>query len=70
MIISELIEILEEAAMQIGDDAEVRLATQPNWPFEHRISDRTAVADGALYLAESGQVGYLSGVVSQELGWI
>ncbi len=69
MTINELIEILEDAAMQIGGDAKVRLATQPSYPLEHRISDRTAVADDVLYLAESGQVGYLSGAASAELGW-
>jgi len=37
MIISELIERLEEYRDIHGDDAEVRLMTQQNWPFENSI---------------------------------
>jgi len=35
MTIRELIELLE----QFDPDAEVKLACQPNWPFEHEIRD-------------------------------
>jgi len=37
MIIDELIERLEEYRDEIGGDAEVRLMTQSNWPFENGI---------------------------------
>lgn len=37
MTIDELIERLEEYRDDIGGDAEVRLMTQSNWPFENDI---------------------------------
>ena len=37
MTIDELIERLEEYRDEIGGDAEVRLMTQQNWPFENTI---------------------------------
>lgn len=37
MTINELIERLEDYRDEIGGDAEVRLMTQQNWPFENTI---------------------------------
>ena len=37
MTIDELIERLEEYRDEIGGDAEVRLMTQQNWPFENTV---------------------------------
>ena len=37
MTINELIERLEEYRDDMGGDAEVRLMTQQNWPFENGI---------------------------------
>ena len=37
MTINEMIERLEEYRDTIGGDAEVRLMTQSNWPFENDI---------------------------------
>ena len=37
MTIDELIERLEDYRHDIGGDAEVRLMTQSNWPFENDI---------------------------------
>ena len=37
MTINELIERLEDYRDEIGGDAEVRLMTQENWPFENTI---------------------------------
>jgi hypothetical protein len=37
MTIDELIARLEEYRDEIGGDAEVRLMTQQNWPFENNI---------------------------------
>jgi hypothetical protein len=37
MTIDELIERLEDYRDAIGGDAEVRLMTQSNWPFENSI---------------------------------
>lgn len=38
MTIDELIERLEEYRDDLGGDAEVRLMTQQNWPFENAIA--------------------------------
>lgn len=43
MNIRELIEQLEEAATEHGDDTEVRLAMQPTWPFEYEIGRMEAI---------------------------
>ena len=37
MTVSELIERLEAYRDELGGDAEVRLMTQSNWPFENDI---------------------------------
>ncbi|MEQ8790102.1 MAG: hypothetical protein RIC55_27645 [Pirellulaceae bacterium] len=37
MTINELIERLEEYRDALGSEAEVRLMTQQNWPFENEI---------------------------------
>ena len=37
MTIDELIQRLEDYRDEIGGDAEVRLMTQQNWPFENTI---------------------------------
>jgi hypothetical protein len=37
MTVDELIEYLEGYRDEIGGDAEVRLMTQQNWPFENTI---------------------------------
>ena len=36
-----MIDRLEELAAALGDDVEVRLVSQPNWPFEHTIAGVT-----------------------------
>ena len=43
MTINELIDRLEEYRDALGGDAEVRLMTQQNWPFENEI---TGLASG------------------------
>lgn len=37
MTINELISVLEDYRDEIGGDADVRLMTQQNWPFENSI---------------------------------
>lgn len=39
MSINDLIEQLEGLREDFGGDTEVRLAMQPNWPFEYAIAD-------------------------------
>jgi len=54
MTVSELIAALEE----MPATAEVRLATQPSWPIQSRITENLAVADdrSAVYIGEAAQV--------------
>lgn len=58
--IRELIEALEEAAADMGDDATVRVAVQPNYPLSARVSALTAGEDDdpTLWLAVSDGEGY------------
>ena len=74
MTIEELIERLEDCRSWIGRDAEVRLMTQQNWPFENTIfglasgeeinndpdeeDDDDVEADQVLYICEGQQLGY------------
>lgn len=41
--IRDLIDQLESLAHEYGDETEVRLATQPSWPFEHAVGRVEAV---------------------------
>jgi hypothetical protein len=45
MTVSQLIELLEDYREQHGDDCEVRLMTQENWPFENNIRGVTSGAE-------------------------
>ena len=45
MTVSQLIELLEDYREQHGEDCEVRLMTQQNWPFENRIAGVTSGAE-------------------------
>ena len=45
MTVSELMTLLEEYRETHGDDCEVRLMTQQNWPFENRIAGLTSGAE-------------------------
>ena len=70
---------LKEALEGLPDEAEVRLAMQPSWPFEYSISDvvplepdEEAPADEyevkVVYLTEGSQLGYLPGEASEAIG--
>jgi hypothetical protein len=81
----DLIDELEELAEEHGDDVEVRMAQQPNWPFEYSVDAVVAVVNVdedeegevepkagepiVVYLAEGRQLGYLSGFAVRALGW-
>lgn len=45
MTIGQLISTLEDYREQHGEDCEVRLMTQENWPFEHCIAGVTSGAE-------------------------
>jgi len=68
MTVAELIEELK----YMEQDAEVRFASQPSWPFEYDISGVVEVnvdEDDVVYLEEGRQLGYLPGEAKDELGW-
>lgn len=74
MTIDQLIERLEEYRELIGGNAEVRLMTQQNWPFENSITgvcsgeeindrdededDEDVDTDQVVYIVEGEQLGY------------
>ena len=74
MTINELIERLEYYRDEIGGDAEVRLMTQSNWPFENGIfglasgaeinderdthDDGDVESDDVVYICEGEQLCY------------
>ena len=74
MNLDTLIEILNDYREEFGGDAEVRLMTQQNWPFENTIfglasgeeinadpdedDDDDVEADQVLYICEGQQLGY------------
>lgn len=68
MTVEDLIYELQE----MNPEAEVRLAMQPNWPFEYSIGDIVEVdfEDGpVVYFGEGSQLDYLPGEACKELGW-
>ena len=73
MTVSELIEHLETHVENGDGNKDVRLAMQPNWPFEYSICEQSTwsaqATEEAVYLAEGTQLGYLPGDVGEELGW-
>ena len=73
MTLNELIERLEEYRDLHGEDCEVRLMTQQNWPFENTITglasgaeingaddddDEDVETDAVIYIVEGTQLGY------------
>ena len=42
MTVATLIDLLKEYRKEHGSDAEVRIMTQQNWPFENRICGLTS----------------------------
>lgn len=81
MTVRELIMELED----FPQDAEVRLACQPAWPFEYSISSVVSVhpkdtdeeeftpeeddEESIIYIGEGSQIGYLPGQAANKLGW-
>jgi hypothetical protein len=80
MTVEELIEQLSELVEggEVPPDADVRLAVQPGWPFEHSVA-RVAVPEGSegddpeagqvVYIGEGEQLGYLRSTARDALGW-
>lgn len=71
---------LREALEQMPDEAEVRLAMQPSWPFEYSIMDVIPMEPDEeepeeddpiriVYLVEGSQLGYLPAAATEAIGW-
>ena len=73
MTLDTLIEILNDYREELGGDAEVRLMTQQNWPFENSIcgitsgqemndtdddDDHDVADENIVYIVEGGQICY------------
>lgn len=70
MTIGELQSIIDEMLENGYDEGmEVRIAMQPNWPFEYSLSSNYSIHEDKLYLSEGRQLNYLPGEVKNELGW-
>lgn len=74
MTVQELIEELN----YMNPDAEIRIASQPNWPFEYSINstvevegDEEGEEEGfpTVYIVEGRQLGYLPRNAKDEIGW-
>ena len=70
--LKEEIEYLIESE-GVSENADVRFASQPNWPFEYSISSMTHVEDDngelAVYMEEGSQLGYLADRAKEAIGW-
>ena len=65
---------LRQALEACDPDAEVRLASQPAWPFEYAIDSTNPAVEvegdtPVVYLGEGAQLGYLPEPVRHQLGW-
>ena len=78
MTAKELIEEMEWAIEQNKGDVEVRIASQPKWPFEYTLDTAVTVEvqnehddekEKVVYLAEGSQLGYLNEHARDEMGW-
>ncbi|MFD6534967.1 hypothetical protein [Streptomyces goshikiensis] len=65
MTVADLIAKLEG----LNPEAPVRMATQPNYPFEYTIRAVEEDENGTCWIAEGEQQGYLAGAVRDTLGW-
>ena len=73
-------ELIEELRL-FDQEAEVRFASQPSWPFEYSISGVVqaqvikmthkghGTEQDVVYLEEGKQIGYLPTEAKEELGW-
>ena len=82
MTLDDLIRELKKLRQEVDGNTIVRLAIQPNWPFEHHIGqvviadfpDESALDDedltvSVIYITDGGHHGYLPGVVAKSLNW-
>lgn len=71
MTAKDLIEQLQD----LDPNTEIRLAIQPNYPFEHEIANELAIlpedrrGNQVAYLVDAGQIGYLPPQAAVACGW-
>jgi hypothetical protein len=65
MTVDELITKLEA----MDPEAQVRLATQPNYPFEYTVGQVVEAEDGTCWIAVGEQQGYLGDEARDALEW-
>ncbi|MDF3291900.1 DUF317 domain-containing protein [Streptomyces silvisoli] len=65
LTVGQLIRQLQD----LDPDQPARLAINPDWPFSHYVG-RVLDADGAVFIAEDGQEGYLPHGVGIQLDWL
>ena len=77
MTVEELLDQLDGLPLH----AEIRIASQPSWPFEYAVQGVYAAEAGepdddeasdelpVVYLAEGSQLGYLPRTARQTIGW-
>lgn len=73
MTLNEMVEMLEAYKEEFGGDAEVRIMSQQNWPFENTVhgicsgfeinlgdedDDSNISEDAVVYIVEGQQLGY------------
>ncbi len=58
----------KDMLMGLDGNAEIRIAQQPQWPFEYDVLD-VFEFDGRVWIVEGDQLGYLPGKVKNEIGW-
>ncbi len=68
-------ELIDELRL-MDQDAPVRFASQPSWPFEYSIYgvvqttiEKQDQEEDVVYLEEGRQIGYLPTKAKDELGW-
>ncbi|PPI00607.1 hypothetical protein C5C56_06090 [Rathayibacter sp. AY1D1] len=65
MTVSELRELLAH----LDGNMPVLFAGQPAWPMEYDLRYDVIESEGAVYLTEGSQLGYLRAGVSELIGW-
>ena len=60
-------ELIQELQYQ-DPELEVRIASQPSWPFEYKVNG-VGESEGKVWIVEGDQLGYLPEVVASDIGW-
>ncbi|MFE7461626.1 hypothetical protein ACWFMI_23755 [Nocardiopsis terrae] len=72
-----LINRLTEMEMEAGPEAQVHMAVNPSWSFEHHVGkvdlvtepDEEGYMESTVYIGDGGQIDYLPSKARWALGW-